>query len=123
MYKTSITIFSFFATFQNDKNFNNTSTASYIEKNLVSNIYNTSVTNFLMHPNPCFKLGYRILTPHQWRSGTALKAARQEMAGLNTGRACRHSRSEFSVVFLRNSREYGVGSLERPPWRVLHLQT
>ena len=39
----------------------------------------------------------------QWWSGTALKAGRPEVPGSNPGRACRPSRSEFSVVFFETS--------------------
>ena len=37
--------------------------------------------------------------PHQWRSGSMLKAGRQEMQCSIPGRFCQPSRSEFSVVF------------------------
>ena len=40
---------------------------------------------------------------------------RREVPGSILGRACRPSRSEFSVVFLRNSRKYGLGSLRKTP--------
>ena len=37
--------------------------------------------------------------PHQWRSGFAFKAGRRELSGSIPERACRLSRSMFSVVF------------------------
>ena len=37
--------------------------------------------------------------PHQWLNGFALKIGRREVPGSILGRACRSSRSEFSVVF------------------------
>ena len=37
--------------------------------------------------------------PNQWQSGSALKAGRREVPGSISGRACRPSRSEISVVF------------------------
>ena len=43
----------------------------------------------------------------------ALKTGRREVPGLNPGRACRPSRSEFSE--LRNSRKHGLGSLRKTP--------
>ena len=42
---------------------------------------------------------FRYFKPHQWQSGSALKAGRLEVPGSIPGRACRPSRSEFSVVF------------------------
>ena len=36
---------------------------------------------------------------HQWPNGSALKTGRREELGKIPGRACRTSRSEFSVVF------------------------
>ena len=45
----------------------------------------------------------------------ALKTGRWEVQGSNPGRACRPSRFEFSVVFLRNSRKYGLESLRKTP--------
>ena len=57
---------------------------------------------------------WRILfQPHLWRSGSALKIGRREVPGSISDRACRPSRSEFTVVFLRNSRKYGLGSLRK----------
>ena len=43
----------------------------------------------------------------------SLKTGRREMIGSNPGRTCRPSRSEFSVVFFRNWRKYGLGSLRK----------
>ena len=40
----------------------------------------------------------------------------------NPGRACRPSRSEFSVVFSRTHVNMGKDALERPPLRALPLQ-
>ena len=37
--------------------------------------------------------------PHQWLRGSALKTGRREVPDSIPGRACRSSRSEFSVVF------------------------
>ena len=59
--------------------------------------------------------------PHQWQSGTVRKAFRREVSGSNTGRACRHSRLEFSVVFSETHLYTSYESLERPPRRVLPL--
>ena len=39
------------------------------------------------------------MAPHQWRSGSALKAGRREVLGLIPGCACRPCFLEFSVVF------------------------
>ena len=47
--------------------------------------------------------------------GIALKTSSREVPGSNPGRACRPSRSEFSAVFLRNSRKYGLGSVRKTP--------
>ena len=41
----------------------------------------------------------KLFGPHQWWSGSALTVGRQDVPGSITGRACRPSRSEFSVVF------------------------
>ena len=46
--------------------------------------------------------------PHQW-------LGRREVPGSILGRACRPSRSVFSMVFFRNSRKYGLGSLRKTP--------
>ena len=40
-----------------------------------------------------------IYGPHQWRSGSALKAGRLKVAGSFPDHACRPSRSEFPMVF------------------------
>ena len=40
--------------------------------------------------------------PHQWLSGSAQKTGRREVPSSNPGRACRPTRSEFSVVFSEN---------------------
>ena len=53
------------------------------------------------------------LLPHQWPSGSELKAGRQEVPGWIPGHACRPSRSEFSLVFLQNSPKYELGSLRK----------
>ena len=57
------------------------------------------------------------LFPCQSTSGGAvmLKTGRREVPGSNLGRACRLSRSEFSVVFLRNLRKNELGSLRKTP--------
>ena len=59
--------------------------------------------------------------PHQWQSGSALKTGRREMPGSIPGRACRPSRSEFSVVFFETRVKTGQDPFERPPRRALHL--
>ena len=46
--------------------------------------------------------------PHQWRSGSALKACKWELPGSISGRACRPSRSEISVVFSETRVKYGL---------------
>ena len=46
----------------------------------------------------------------------ALKTRRREVPGSNPSRACRSSRSGFSVFFFfRNSHNYGLGSLKKTP--------
>ena len=44
-----------------------------------------------------------------------LKPGRREVLDSFPGPVCRPSRSEISVVFLRNSRKYGLGSLRKTP--------
>ena len=64
---------------------------------------------------------FHVLWPHQWQSGTALKAGRRKVPGSNPGRAFRPSRSEFSVVFFETCVN-SYDSSERLPWRALPLQ-
>ena len=52
----------------------------------------------------------------------ALKTDRRKVTGLNPGRACQPSRSEFSVVFSETRVNTGRDPLERPPRRTLPLQ-
>ena len=51
-----------------------------------------------------------------------IKTVRQEGPGSNPGRACRPSRSEFSVVSSETRVNTGQDPLERTPRRVLHPQ-
>ena len=55
------------------------------------------------------------ISPHLWRSGTILKAGRREVPGSNPNRACRPSRSDFSVVFSETRVNMGWDPIERPP--------
>ena len=50
---------------------------------------------------------------HQWSSGSALKTGRRKVPGSIPGRPCWPSRSEFTVVFFRNSLKYGLRSLRK----------
>ena len=52
-----------------------------------------------------------------------LKTGRRQVPGSDPGRACRLSRSEFSVAFSENYVNTGQDPLERPPRRALHLQS
>ena len=58
---------------------------------------------------------------HQWRSGSALKTGRRKVPGLISGRACRPSCSEFSMVFSKTRVNTGEDPLERPPRKAYHL--
>ena len=49
-----------------------------------------------------------------------LKTGRREVPGSNHGRACRPSRSEFSVFFSEIRVNAGWDPLERPPRSTLH---
>ena len=49
---------------------------------------------------------FRHLFPHQWFSDT-LKTGRRKVPGSIPGRACRPSRSEFSMVFSETSKNTG----------------
>ena len=51
--------------------------------------------------------------PHLWLSCSVLKAGRREVSGSIPGRACRHSRSELSVVFFET--RLNTGDLRKPP--------
>ena len=54
-------------------------------------------------------------TPHQWRIASEIKAGRRKVTGSIPVHAGLPSRSEFSAVFLQNSRKYGLGSLRKTP--------
>ena len=60
-------------------------------------------------------------TPHQWPSGSAPKTGRREMPGSISGRSCRPSRSEFSLVFSETRVNTDKDPLQRPPRRALTL--
>ena len=60
--------------------------------------------------------------PHQWQSGSALKASKREVPGSIPDRACRHSRSKFFVVFSKTRVNTGEDPLERSPRKALPLQ-
>ena len=51
-----------------------------------------------------------VTRPIHWPSGSALKSGCREVLDSIPNRACRLNLSEFSVVFLRNSRKYVLGS-------------
>ena len=53
-----------------------------------------------------FRYDSYLKEPHQWQPVT-LKTGRWEVPGSNPGRACRPSRSEFSVVFSETSINVG----------------
>ena len=54
---------------------------------------------------------------------TFLETNSRKVPGSIAGRACRPSRSKFSVVFLRNSHKYGIWSLRKAPLpRALPIQ-
>ena len=52
-----------------------------------------------------------------------LKTGRLEVPGSKPGHACRHSRSEFSMVFSKIRVNTGQDPLERPPKRAIILQS
>ena len=60
-------------------------------------------------------MSIRIFTRPTSGGVETLKTGRREVPGLNHGRACRHSRSEFSVVFSDTRLNTGQDPLERPP--------
>ena len=60
------------------------------------------------------------IRPHQRQSGFTLKTGRQELPGSLPGRACRPSRSEFSVVFSETRVNTRNDPLKRPLRRALH---
>ena len=66
------------------------------------------------HPNNiCRKYNFFehiVLKVYQWRNGSVFKTSKQQGPG-SIPCAFRPSRSAFSVVFLRNWRKYGLGSL------------
>ena len=55
--------------------------------------------------------------PHQWLHS---KTGRRDGPGSFFGRACRPSRSEFSVAFSETRVNTGQDLLERPPQKALH---
>ena len=58
--------------------------------------------------------------PYQWGRGSTLKAGRRELPGSISVALVDLVVWSF-LYFFRNLRKCGVGSFERPQWRVLHL--
>ena len=86
--------------------FNDTFSYKIVNDNLCFSIRNNSMKDNDVTPFTLWPTSGRVVT---------LITGRREVPGSMSGRACRPSRSEFSVVFLRNSRKYGLGSLRKTP--------
>ena len=83
--------------------------------------------NFAESINPIRGSGFKSRVRHGWRvvrlwlqQQLRSKTGRQEVPCSIPGRACRPSRSEFSVVFSETRVNTGQDPLERPPRRASH---
>ena len=76
----------------------------------VFKFWNTRNQSFFMNLNFFF-----YWSSYQWPSGISLQTGWTKSAGFNPRGTYRPSRSEFSVVFLRYSRKYGLGSYRKAP--------
>ena len=86
----------------------------------ISCLYYTALIFYLL---PKISLTFfHYVTPHHLRSGSALKTDRGEVPGSIPDRACRLSRSEFSVIFSETRVNTGQDPLERLQRRALSLQ-
>ena len=68
-----------------------------------------------------FQLKSNINKHHQWPSGSTLKTGRRKVPGSIPGRACRPSRSEFSVIFSETRLNTAKNPLERHLRSAFHL--